>query len=195
MACETNEIFPKHVGVYVLEDYEFAYNLEDLDKSCTWGNVMPKKGSQVYGLVSQLSEEQLAKLDKSEDVPIDYLRVALDVKKYANGSINHNKKLKVWVYVGADKNRFVAPKITSNYENIILKGANKEKLPKEYIDNYLKIPFHVKYSSLINKVSVCFFLASVGCLLLIEKENFYKPALTIGMAACGALLKYGAYKV
>ena len=150
---------------------------------------MPNKGSKVYGLVSKITAEQLNKLDVSEDVPTDYLRVALKVKKFAE-DLGQPKELTAWVYVGADESRFINnPKnVYPTYEKRILTAAKNENLPEEYVTNYLTLKVDSPYfSPSLAKVSAFVLCAGIGSAFLVG-ENYYGRAISCGLAICGSLL-------
>lgn len=138
------ESVPERIGIYVLEGYRFAYNLDNEAHTDTWANIVPTPGEKVYGLVSRINVEQLKELDVTEDFPIDYSRVALKVHSYVQQVGVKPDDLIVWVYVGCNELRFTnEPKVDPAYEELIVNAALKEQLPPEYIDNYLRVPVPV----------------------------------------------------
>src|ERR1700677_1698138 len=42
---------PECLGVYRLDGYEFSYSRSPVNKQCTGGNIVPKEGAAVYGVV------------------------------------------------------------------------------------------------------------------------------------------------
>ena len=126
------------LGLYTLQDYEFGYNLWVGNE--TTGNVVPKTGSRVYGMLYKISELQLNELDRTEDVPRDYMRVALKVKQAA-ASVWQNAPSKVdaWVYVGNAELVTAAIDPDPEYVAFVTDAAIEQKLPQDYIETYLKM--------------------------------------------------------
>lgn len=137
---------PFELGVYELSDYEFSYSLdaEPFGDEGTAGNVIPKQGSKVYGIVYRLSDIHLAELDKGEDVPEAYARVAVDVHKCRSaifGIHDFSEPLKVWMYVGNPKYITWEKNPDPVYVDLLVESARKHLFPPEYIEEYLNVKF------------------------------------------------------
>lgn len=98
---------PIDLGTYVLENHEFRYDVLDLGSRTreTACNIVPKQGARTYGVVYRVTNEQLNILDKEEDVPRNYRRVALKVQVVADNVFNPDvekspSELEVWAYMG-----------------------------------------------------------------------------------------------
>lgn len=139
---------PERVGIYALKNYKFGYNLSDENNTETWANVQWDEGSEVYGLVTLISKEHLEELDRTEDVPRDYQRVALTVQLYvseADTPLNPQPpaEVKAWVYIGNAFRITQNPQVDPAYETLILNAARQENLPNDYIEHYLTVPVPV----------------------------------------------------
>lgn len=128
---------PTDYGVYYLDGYEFGYTLQD--GKLTTGNIAPKEGSRVYGVLYGLSEEQFQELDRTEDVPRDYKRVAVVVHRLGLASLDKMSMLTADVYVGNPERvtDHVCPVL--EYVDRLIDAATKRCFPPEYIDSYLKV--------------------------------------------------------
>lgn len=152
-----NGPIPIDLGVYYLENYEFAYNLdtEPFGDPGVAANIIKNPGSRVYGVLYRISKCQLEEIDKSEDEPIAYKRVQLTIKKMPalilnkrNDGLNSPEQVTAYVYVGQDKYITYSIKPEPEYVDIILKGANEHNFPRKYVNNYLipKTVIEVKQS-------------------------------------------------
>ncbi len=125
---------PTNMGVYKLEGYEFSYSRAPVGKKATGGNIQPKRGKTVYGVVWKLNEGDFSILDREERSPSAYARIrvkAFDVK---------NPKNFKWVeaYIAnpdyISKTYFPRP----IYVERLTKGARENGFPEEYINTYLE---------------------------------------------------------
>ncbi|MBS4167588.1 gamma-glutamylcyclotransferase family protein [Parachlamydia sp. AcF125] len=137
---------PLDLGTYILDDYEFSYslNVTPFGEEGTSGNIIPKKGSQVYGVVYQLSDAHLAELDRTEDIPEAYKRVAVQVHKCATkvlGNFPLGESLTAWVYVGNSKYIQIEENPNREYVNLLIHSAFERLFPREYIDQYLQAKY------------------------------------------------------
>ncbi|MDB6081829.1 MAG: hypothetical protein JWO53_1101 [Chlamydiia bacterium] len=135
---------PIDMGSFELSDYEFRYslNVEPFEDIGTAGNVKPKRGAKVYGAVYKISEKQLAELDKSEDVPEAYARIAVKVHRIAKPILNKSSSpsiLTVWVYVGNPKYVIEEENPDPEYTGLIIRSAYERAFPIHYIENHLTI--------------------------------------------------------
>lgn len=126
---------PKDYGTFILPDYEFGYSL-DLGNETT-GNIIPKKGSKVYGVIYEITQEQLLELDLSEDVPIDYNRVAVKVYKVSNTILTFQD---AWVYIGNQNKYTHIINPDPEYVELLVNSATQRNFPVEYIQQYLNVP-------------------------------------------------------
>ncbi|SRR5581483_1444333 len=103
-------------------------------KNATGGNIQPKIGKTVYGVVWKLKEEDFSILDKEEHAPVAYTRSQLKVV-----SIKDPRNFK-WaeVYIATaeyiSKTYFPRPV----YVERVIEGARENGFPEDYINTYLK---------------------------------------------------------
>ena len=113
--------------------------------SSGWGggvaDVIQKQGSKVWGLVFEISDTDLERLDRYEGYYKDQnslyerWKAAIDTP---NGQV-----CDVWVYTVVEKQKFVPP--TSEYLQIIKDAAVKWNFPKSYQDDWYLIPCTINY--------------------------------------------------
>ena len=113
--------------------------------SSGWGggvaDVIQKQGSKVWGLVFEISDSDLERLDRYEGYYKDQnslyerWKAAIDTP---NGQV-----CDVWVYTVVEKQKFVPP--TSEYLQIIKDAAVKWNFPKSYQDDWYLIPCTINY--------------------------------------------------
>ena len=113
--------------------------------SSGWGggvaDVIQKQGSKVWGLVFEISDSDLDRLDRYEGYYKDQnslyerWKAAIDTP---NGQV-----CDVWVYTVVEKQKFVPP--TSEYLQIIKDAAVKWNFPKSYQDDWYLIPCTINY--------------------------------------------------
>ncbi|MEW6457067.1 MAG: gamma-glutamylcyclotransferase family protein [Acidobacteriota bacterium] len=112
-----------------LENYHLCFNKVKGDGS-GYANIEVKEGSKIWGVLYQLSNEEIKLLDKYEGVPDHYNRVSKEICT-TEGSYNAE------VYIAnpdmIDDN--LLPK--RDYLGYLIDGATEHNLPKEYII-YLK---------------------------------------------------------
>lgn len=122
---------PKSLGVYQLDDYEFSYSRAPLRLQATGGNIQANKGKVVYGVVWELTEKDLAILDKEEQAPLVYKRTHLIVKNQL-GSMEVEAYVATPAYISSTF--FPRP----SYVKKVVEGAQENGLPGEYIKSYLE---------------------------------------------------------
>jgi gamma-glutamylcyclotransferase (GGCT)/AIG2-like uncharacterized protein YtfP len=143
---QMRERCPSHrvVGLAALHEHQLFFPRY----SQGWGggvaSVQPHHGGTVWGIVYDLSEEELQKLDACEGFRSaedqhknDYDRQVLTVELTRPDDASVPRRLRVFVYVAHPSN----PKPPSRrYLDAILKGAQHHRLPEEYIAKLAKTP-------------------------------------------------------
>jgi len=132
---------PIDLGTYVLPDYQFSYDLDlqNYNEKGSVGNVTIVPNHKVYGALYRLTEAQLKKLDRSEEVPRIYDRVLVQV--YQEGAIH--SKVDAWLDLGHPQAVTPAPHPLPDYVNTIVTAAENRHFPQEYVDKYLRFPLKV----------------------------------------------------
>jgi gamma-glutamylcyclotransferase (GGCT)/AIG2-like uncharacterized protein YtfP len=112
----------------ILDNYKFIINkMSKADPSIGYANVVPEDGSFVEGLIYEVSNEDIIKLDKFEGYPNHYSRKLLSIDGES-----------VVVYIANDKYVSQTPlKTTQEYKNYILEG--KKYFSEDYYNSLLKI--------------------------------------------------------
>ncbi|HSX04609.1 MAG TPA: gamma-glutamylcyclotransferase [Rhabdochlamydiaceae bacterium] len=126
--------FPHKLGVYKLDGYEFSYSRAPIDKNATGGNIQPKTGKTVYGVVWKLKEKDFSILDKEEHAPIAYTRMRL---KVVNAQDPKNFK---WAEVYVANPEYVSTTCFPRpwYVEKVTRGAKENGFPEDYIKTYLE---------------------------------------------------------
>jgi len=108
--------------------------------SSGWGggvaDVIREPGSKVWGLVFEISDSDLERLDRYEGCYKE--QTSLYERWKAVIDIPNGQVCDVWVYTVVEKQKFVPP--TSEYLQIIKDAAVKWNFPKSYQDNWYLIP-------------------------------------------------------
>lgn len=125
---------PECLGVYRLDGYEFSYNLYVVNKQCTGGNIVPKEGAAVYGVIWKIHSKDFEILDKVENAPTVYQRHKFKVIHPKNSQDTK------WVNVYVATQQYISKTCFPRplYVKIVTEGASENHLPQEYIDTYLK---------------------------------------------------------
>lgn len=111
------------VCVARLADYGFAIARHSRLRHCGTANVFAERGSEVWGVVYDVSERDLTTLDGSED---GYRRERASVYALNDG----DQPLAVIVYIAEKEND--APLPNAAYKQHIMDGARYWQLPQAY---------------------------------------------------------------
>jgi gamma-glutamylcyclotransferase (GGCT)/AIG2-like uncharacterized protein YtfP len=118
------------VCVARLADYCFAIARHSRLRSCGTANIFAARGSEVWGVVYDISEEDLTTLDGFED---GYRKEKAFVSALDDG----DRPLEVIVYIAEKENDVPLP--NAAYKQHIMDGARYWHLPQEYCDLLEKI--------------------------------------------------------
>ena len=111
------------VSVASLKDYRFAIARHSRLRNCGTANIFPDSGSEVWGIVYDVSGPDLTILDSFED---GYRREWLSV--YASG--NNQNSLEVLVYIAEKEDTVPLP--NPEYKRLIVDGARHWNIPESY---------------------------------------------------------------
>ena len=114
----------RFVCVGRLADYHFGITRHSRLRDCGTANVFPAPGKEVWGIVYDISDEELLILDGFED---GYRREILWVYPAENGKL----PLDALVYVAAIEEN--VPRPNAEYRRLIIEGATYWKLPASYL--------------------------------------------------------------
>jgi gamma-glutamylcyclotransferase (GGCT)/AIG2-like uncharacterized protein YtfP len=106
-----------------LADYRFAIARHSQLRRCGTANIIPEKGSEVWGVVYDVSDRDLILLDRFED---GYRREPMVVHPFNNG----NQPLKSLVYIAPRED--APPPPNGEYKRLMLEGALYWRLPDAY---------------------------------------------------------------
>ena len=123
----------KSLGKATLKGYSFSYSkLSVIDKSGK-GNIHPNKKSNVEGVVFELTQSQIEKLDKYEGVPHHYLR---EIKTI---TFDNQQMIEAFIYIANAKKIDQGLRPTKEYLKRVLAGAHEHELSAHYISQYLDV--------------------------------------------------------
>lgn len=144
-AEQMRERCPDHkvVGMAALHDHRLAFPLTSHDWGGGVAGVVPSHGTSVWGIVYELSEGDLAALDRYEGYRgpddqhnlYDRQTVFVELTRPEDGSIP--RRVRAWCYFARPSNP-AAP--SRRYLDAILAGARHHKLPDEYVAALEKTP-------------------------------------------------------
>lgn len=111
------------VSVARLPDYRFAIGRHSRLRDCGTANIFADSGSEVWGVIYEVSAEDLLLLDAFED---GYRRENVLVSVSSNG----HGPVEVLVYIAAREDCVPLPSF--QYKQHLLDGANHWQLPQHY---------------------------------------------------------------
>ena len=122
----------RFVGIAVLRDHKLAFTRESDDRSCGVADVVAENGTQVWGVVYEIADLDVGKLDASEG-----FRPGRDKNPYYRREClvfldgEDQRPLTVSAYFGDPQPNPPLP--NAEYKNLILAGTRHWHLPEEYI--------------------------------------------------------------
>ena len=119
-----------------LSDYRLTFNRFSSGWDGGVADVIREPGSKVWGLVFEISDTDLERLDRYEGYNKDQTSLYERWKTVIDTS--NGQVCDVWVYTVVEKQKFVPP--TSEYLQIIKDAAVKWNFPKSYQDDWYLIP-------------------------------------------------------
>jgi gamma-glutamylcyclotransferase len=122
----------RFVGIAALLDYKLAFTRKSIKRGCGVADVVSEVGTKVWGVLYEISDFDVAKLDT-----IEGFRPGREKNSYSRRECsvfldgNDQRPLKVSVYSGDPQPNPPLPNVA--YKNLILTGARHWNLPEEYI--------------------------------------------------------------
>lgn len=122
----------RFVGIGVLRDHKLAFTRGSVDRGCGVADVVAKDGAQVWGVVYEIADLDVGKLDAKEG-----FRPGRDKNSYYRREClvfldgEDQPPLTVSAYFGDPQPNPPLP--NAAYRNLILAGARHWHLPEEYI--------------------------------------------------------------
>jgi gamma-glutamylcyclotransferase (GGCT)/AIG2-like uncharacterized protein YtfP len=106
-----------------LPDYDFGIARHSRLRDCGTANIFQEKGSEVWGVVYEVSDVDMQTMDGFED---GYRRQTLLV----HSPDDHQRSLEVITYIAPKESGVPLP--NAEYKRLVLEGARYWKLPPEY---------------------------------------------------------------
>jgi len=113
----------RFVCIACLRDYRFAIARHSRLRDCGTANIFAKKGSEVWGIVYDVSEPDLTILDGYED---GYQREMLVVRS----SSDSQDPVEALVYIAQKEDTVPLP--NPEYKRLIIDGARHWNIPESY---------------------------------------------------------------
>ena len=122
------------VGMALLKGYDFDFTRKSTTRGCGVMDIVKVEGEQVWGVVYQIDELDLGKLDQSEGYAPGRAKNAyrrIECRVFENG--NTEKPIIVMTYEVVEK---ATSTILPNhaYKTLIINGATYWHLPEDYIN-------------------------------------------------------------
>jgi gamma-glutamylcyclotransferase (GGCT)/AIG2-like uncharacterized protein YtfP len=124
-------------SIAVLCGHRLAFTRYSTKRGCGVADAVPEKGSEVWGVVYEISEGDISSLDKSEDYRpgrAENAYVREEVRVLPDG-LDDSPQLVAIYFVCKQPNLFLPGK---EYKDLILNGARHWKLPEKYIRSVLE---------------------------------------------------------
>jgi len=117
-----------------LSGFRFEFNKLSYRLHTVYGNIMLDIDSIVWGVLMEITEQQLDKLDISEGVENGHYRQE-KVIVVTDDDVEHE----AITYVAEDRWIKGGMKPTETYRDYVINGANEFKLSHEYVERILEI--------------------------------------------------------
>jgi gamma-glutamylcyclotransferase (GGCT)/AIG2-like uncharacterized protein YtfP len=115
----------KLVGKFVLKNYRLAYTFFSPKRCCGCADIIKSYGDEVWGLVYELSSQDLERLDGYEGHPTDYQRFTTVVSDENGGE----KEVEVYEVVKKSTEHL---KPSRAYHDILVEASRKYNFPDFY---------------------------------------------------------------
>ena len=112
----------KPIGIGILYGYALYFN----KSPGGYANIRETANEKVFGVVYELTDEDIKKLDSYEGVPKDYEKKFVEIELGGAG-----KRIKCFTYVAVKTDDNLKPK--KEYLKRIIEGAKENNIPEEYI--------------------------------------------------------------
>lgn len=124
----------KFISIASLKDHQLAFTRKSKKRGCGVAGAITNPGKTVWGIVYDLTEDDLMELDKNEGIKSNsYVRSTETV--FQND--DEARPLSVQVYFAVPQNNPPLP--NQEYKDLILGGARFWNLPADYIAELEKI--------------------------------------------------------
>jgi hypothetical protein len=123
------------------KNYRLAFTRFSRNRNCGVADIVASEGSEVWGVVFDIRDDEIIKLDESEGYMPGRVRKAnayerrkLEVHREGSAA----SPVTLWTYVVV-KRLNPTPKPSAKYKEVILDGARHWKLPADYIKELERI--------------------------------------------------------
>jgi len=121
------------MAVAKLAEHALQFTRRSKDRDCGVADVVREQGKSVWGVVYDIAQIDVDRLDKAEGFrPGRPLRANSYVRKkrrvYRDG--NYDKPILVWIYLGNRQKN--PPRPNAEYKKLLIAGAKFWKLPQAY---------------------------------------------------------------
>jgi hypothetical protein len=128
----------RFVGIANLPDHKLAFTRRSVNRGCGVADVVAEEGARVWGVVYEIADDDIGKLDASEGFSEgrkknSYVRHGCQVHL---GGLEQ-RPLTVSTYFGNPQPNPPLPNAT--YKNLIIAGARHWRLPEDYIQRLEQI--------------------------------------------------------
>ncbi len=122
-------IEPKFICRAMLRGCELIFDGKSLRSGASTANLKANREKRVWGVIFEIKEEDVVKLDTYEGVPVNYIRKQFRVQD------DMGENYEVWIY---HRPNLRPGKPNQEYLNMLIEGASDYMLPIEYIDQLKK---------------------------------------------------------
>jgi len=132
----------RFLGVALLPNYRLAFSRYSISRKCGVADAVESEGSEVWGVVYEISDQDTGNLDKNERFqPGSETNSYQREQRHVFLEGHRKKPLVVAIYFATPQPGVHLP--SQKYKDLIISGANYWHLPDEYIRNILE-PIQVK---------------------------------------------------
>ena len=125
------KIRPKNIIPVVLNNYKLSFNYYSLNRNGGAANIMPTLNEKTFGLLMELTNDELNRIEEKEGAPTNYEEISVSVKDFNGKRFDDVKTFKV--VENREKKTHQPP--TKYYLNLIIKNAKKYNFPELYIED------------------------------------------------------------
>jgi gamma-glutamylcyclotransferase (GGCT)/AIG2-like uncharacterized protein YtfP len=122
----------KVLGVANLPHYTLTFTRWSRSWNSGTADILPEKGCEVWGILYDMTLENLRRLDRFADYPISYVRQDVLVKQ-------EKEILPAFTYVAVRQGAFAPSKA---YLDKMVLGASESNIPSKYVDFLKAIETH-----------------------------------------------------
>ncbi len=122
----------RHRGIACLSGYTLVFTRWSRSWNSGTADILPEIGKEVWGVLHDLTLDNLRRMDKFADYPNSYVRQDILVQQ-------EDKTFPVFTYVAIRQGIFSPSK---NYINKMVLGATENKMPEHYIAFLKSIETH-----------------------------------------------------